>query len=297
MTMRVAHATDIHWQLPPSARELCTFKRALGTANLYLRGRRHHFQREVQDALVAHLVDAAPDLVLITGDLTATALRSEFALARERLAPVLDRFPTFVIPGNHDVYTPGAWRERRIEAHFGEFMGEGGPVRRVDVGSVTCLGLDPNRPTWLLASGVLPEDQLDGLRDALADPALADRIVVLCIHYPILDRHGHLYDGVNHGLRNAGALVEVLRQAPVRPALIVHGHEHHGYAVDLDLDGARVPIRNCGSSGYAWMPARGRAAATNIYTLDRAGLRHTERFLYDGERFAPEPGGAYATGR
>lgn len=296
--MRIVHATDIHWQEPPYWR-LLNRKRVLGTANLYLRGRRHQFAERVQEALVEHIVSLEPDLVLITGDLTAQALPVEFEKARKALAPVLERFPTFVIPGNHDVYTLGAHREQRVHTWFGEWMGLHGEacVGRLDVGDVTCLGLDPNRPTWLSASGFLPAEQLDELARILADPELRDRFVVLCIHYPVLDRRGAVYDGRDHGLLNARDLIRVLQEAPVRPGLMVHGHEHHGFHVKLPLNGAEVPIYNCGSSGQAFLPAMGRAAAMNLYTVRSGELQDVERFMFDGERFSPEPGGAYATGR
>lgn len=295
--MRIAHATDIHWYAPPGVGDLTSFKRAIGTANLLLRGRRRNFDRAVQQALVAHLAALEPDLVILTGDFTATALDAEFALAREDLGPLLDRFPTFVIPGNHDVYTAAALRDRPFEAVFGPWMGHGGPVRRLDVGDVTVLGLDPNRPLWLFASGEIPEDQLTHLEQLLADPALATRHVVLALHYPILDRRGALYDGADHGLVNAGRLVEILRAAPTLPALILHGHEHHGFRVELPLGDRSVPIVNCGSSGHTFQPERRRAAAAALYTLGAPGVLAVERFLHDGERFAPEPGGAFATGR
>ena len=296
--MRIAHVTDIHWQNPPSMVELLTLKRALGSANLYLAGRRHHFQRSVQTALVQHLEALEPDLVVITGDLTATATESEFQTARDALDPVLQRFPTFVIPGNHDVYTPGARRARRIRRHFEPWMGlESGPVGRLDVADVTVLGLDPNRPTWIQASGEVPDVQLEALAGVLRHPDLADRHVILAIHYPLLDRRGAIYDNAKHGLLNARALIEVLRAAPKKPALILHGHEHHGFQVPLDLDGTQVTISNCGSSGYAYLPKKGRAACMNVYNFGAGGLGETERYMFDGTGFSPEPGGAYATGR
>lgn len=296
--MRIAHITDIHWMEPPYWKVLNS-KRVLGTANLYLRGRRHHFTERVQGALIAHLLELEPDLVLITGDLTAQALPLEFEKAKRALTPVLERTPVFVIPGNHDVYTLGAQRDRRIHTWFGDWMGlsDGSHIGRLDVGDVTCLGLDPNRPTWLSASGWLPPEQLEDLSDTLALPELADRFVILCMHYPLLDRHGEIYDGRNHGLLNARELIAVLDAAPHRPSLIVHGHEHHGFHVDLQLTDAAVPIYNCGSSGYAFMPTARRAAAMNVYQVDGAQLAGVDRYLFDGERFAPEAGGAYATGR
>lgn len=296
--MKIAHATDIHWMEPPYWKALHS-KRWIGTANLYLRGRRHHFAEHVQQALVTHIVGLEPDLVLITGDLTAQALPAEFEKAKAALTPVLTRFPTFLVPGNHDLYTLGAQREQRIRAWFGDWMGQGSSrqIGRLDLESVTVFGLDPNRPTWLSASGRLPTHQLGQLEEALSDPALCGRLVVVCIHYPVLDRHGAVYDGYNHGLLNARALIALFERALVKPSLLVHGHEHHGFHVALPVGDGTVPVFNCGSSGYAFLPARRRAAAMNVYTTEGDRLVGVDRYLYDGERFAPEPGGAYATGR
>jgi 3',5'-cyclic AMP phosphodiesterase CpdA len=296
--MRIAHATDIHWFVPPRLLDLRSFKRTIGTANLYLRGRRHHFPEEVQTALVDFLRSLAPDLVCLTGDLTSTALPAEFEKARNALAPLLASVPTFVIPGNHDVYTPGAQRERRMQQWFGEWMhiGEGG-LGSMDLGATTVLGLDPNRPTRISASGCIPAAQLEALAVALRRPDLADRSVVLCVHYPLFDRRGALYDNWEHGLRNVADLVQVFAEAPRRPDLILHGHEHHGYRSAVALpDGTSIPVFNSGSSGYA-NPAKGRGAAVNVYDLAPGQPLAVERFLYGTDGFAPEPGGAYGTGR
>jgi 3',5'-cyclic AMP phosphodiesterase CpdA len=295
--MRVAHITDIHWMVPPSLRDL-NIKRVFGTANLYLMGRKDHFSEAAQSALMAHVMALSPDLLIITGDLTAQALPQEFAKARNALQPVLDRVPTFVIPGNHDVYTKGAAREDRIRSVFGHWMGQpSASMTRLDCGEVTCLGLNPNRPMVFRSSGLVPEQQLEDLARELRRPELEGRCVILCIHYPLLDRHGAVYDGSRHGLLNASALIEVLQQAPQRPDMILHGHIHHGFHVGLELEAATVPIYNCGSSGYAFMPDKRRAGAMNVYDIAGGELTGVERYLYDGERFTKEPSGPYGTGR
>jgi 3',5'-cyclic AMP phosphodiesterase CpdA len=294
--MRIAHVTDVHWMVPPRVWDM-TPKRAIGFANLFMLGRRHHFQEEVQAALMEHILQLEPDVFLLTGDLTGTALDAEFEKARGALAPVLERFPSLVLPGNHDVYTRGAQRTHRMAEWFSEWMGlSTPPLARLDVGGVVVFGLDPNRPQLLSASGRLPDDQLIALAEALADPTLKGRFVVLCLHYPILDRHGAVYDNASHGLRNASALIEVLEQAPCKPDLVLHGHEHHGFRVNLTLSSGSVPIFDCGSSGYAYMPDRGRAAAMNVYSVADATLASVERYIYDGSGFSPEEGGAYSTG-
>lgn len=295
--LRVAHATDIHWFAPPPLSRLAG-KRLLGSANLYLARRRFHFDRAVQDALVQQLVDLAPDAVIITGDLTAQALPEEFALAREQLEPVLASTPTLVQNGNHDVYTGGSARDRRLGQWFGPWLHvpEGDTVARMDVGPLTVLGLDPCRPHWS-ASGRVPAAQLQRLREILDDDALLDRIVLLALHYPVVDRGGALYDGTHHGLRNADALVEVLRASQTRPTAILHGHKHHGYVGRVDLGDAAVPTYDPGASGYAYLPDEARAACMNVYNIDEDGTLAVDRYRYTGSGFEPEAGGAYATGR
>jgi 3',5'-cyclic AMP phosphodiesterase CpdA len=292
--IRVVHATDIHWFVPPRLRQLAS-KRLIGSVNLYLRGRRHHFDDRVQDALVRSMLDAAADVVLISGDLTAQAIHREFELALAKLSPLLAR-PALVQAGNHDVYTRGSSTHDRIAQHFGPWLHRRPDgLARLDLPGLTILGLDPNRP-HPLASGRVPEAQLAALPAALADTR-PDDAVILSLHYPILDRHGRLYDGWTHGLENASALVEVLRRSARKPTLIVHGHQHHGYRVALDLGDVQVPIVDPGSGGYAYEPERDRAACFCVYTFEGPRLVEVERHRHTERGFAPEPGGAFATGR
>ncbi|MCA9159427.1 MAG: metallophosphoesterase, partial [Planctomycetales bacterium] len=57
---------------------------------------------DVAEAALASCVRLAPDLLVVSGDLTQRARREQFEAARD----YLQRFPTIprlVIPGNHDV--------------------------------------------------------------------------------------------------------------------------------------------------------------------------------------------------
>jgi 3',5'-cyclic AMP phosphodiesterase CpdA len=294
--VRLLHATDVHWFAPPGWGDV-SVKRVFGTANLYLRGRRRSYDPAVQRELVAHLLAERPDAVLISGDLTAQALDEEFRLAREALDPLLRSVPTLVIPGNHDVYAPDA--KGRLRRWFGPWCGGDGPVARLDVGPLTLLGLDTNRPTWLTADGRVPQDQRDALRAALHDPGLRDRTVVLALHHPPVDRRGAPYVAWSHGLVDSPALAELLAGCPRRPDLVCCGHVHHGFRADWTLpDGSVVPVIDCGSSGHAHEPERGRAAACAAYTFGATGAGFgVERWLHDGARFVPEAGGAFASGR
>jgi 3',5'-cyclic AMP phosphodiesterase CpdA len=239
-----------------------------------------------------------PDLVIITGDLTAQAIPAEFVKARAALEPILSKFATFVIPGNHDMYTWGAYRSRRIERYFAPWMGLDAhrPVGRLDLGEITVLGLDPNRP-GMAGSGELPQAQLTRLAEMLEDPSLSGRYVVLAVHYPIVNARGEPYDGWGHGLRNARALIDVLDRAQKRPDLVLHGHKHQGHHAQITLtDRRQIEVFNPGSSGYVYDLDAKRAAAVNEYVIDEGHLVRFERHMYDGRHFVLESGGAYATG-
>ncbi|MBW2255274.1 MAG: hypothetical protein JRI25_11825 [Deltaproteobacteria bacterium] len=208
---------------------------------------------------------------------------------------MLDRFPTLVLPGNHDVYTRGAARQKRIQQFFRPWMGlDGNPgsVARLDVGPLTLLGLDPNHP-GVLSSGFLPPEQLQGLDEVLRSPVLADRTVILGLHYPVLDRAGRLYARFDHGLRNVADLVALLEAAPVA---ILHGHRHHGYRTELRLGEDRIPSFDPGSGGLAPRPRQRRIACMNLYEVGDDGSIEVERYVYGATGFQPEPGGPYASG-
>jgi len=296
LTLRVAHISDVHWTSLPGVRQL-PFKRALGTANLYLGGRRHHFSSETRAALMEHILTAQPDLLVFSGDITAQALDSEFEMAKTALSPILETIPTFIIPGNHDVYTWGAQKTNRVHKHFGQWMYKSDDIQMLADDRFVVIGLDPNRPHLILSSGRVPKAQLLQLAHILEGLQGDSRPVILAIHYPILCRRGSIYNGLRHGLLNAQALIDVLDAAPRQPDIILHGHEHHGYTVDLPLSGRPVPIFNCGSSGYAYMPDLRRAGATNIYSFQSNEITQVERFMFDGTAFTAEKGGAYSTGR
>ena len=121
-------------------------KRAVGMIEL-LAGRARKFRLERLREVVEQVSGLAPDHVLITGDLTTTALADEFRDARAALAPLLaDPSRVTVIPGNHDRYTTGSVRHRQFEEWFGAFAPPGPyPWLRPLDGETAILGLDATR--------------------------------------------------------------------------------------------------------------------------------------------------------
>ncbi len=291
--MRVLHFTDLHLYRPPSLRGLMS-KRLLGAANLYLARRVDHFSQRSIEALVRAVLEASPEICLCSGDLTGMASPDEFEEILTLLDPILQRFPTAMIPGNHDVYTRGASRERRFERSFGAWSGGGDypALHRFD--GLRVIGLDAARPHPLLASGHLPDDQIARLGTLLEEPC--EDFTILMLHYPLRGRDGEPYGSASRHLDNAAELEALLKRQP-GVDLIVHGHEHHGFHTELDTPRGPIPIYDPGAGGRSFAPARNETAHFNVYDIQEGRLASVERWALDGERFAPEPGGPYASGR
>lgn len=289
--MRVVHLTDLHVQCAPRFADLWG-KRLIGSANLYLFGRQSHFTAAAQAAAVEAACALKPDAVVITGDISAQALDSEFEQARALLEPLIQLAPTVVIAGNHDTYVredaPGA----RLRRWFGDCMGAEAPSLR-RIGDVAFLHIETCR-TALLSSGHCDPDQLPRATELLQDAD--DCFVFLCQHYPLRGRDGEPYGPSTRNLSNAAELEAWIGDNDAVDA-ILHGHEHHGFRGALTAGGRTVPILDPGASGYAFLPDQRRTAHFNVYDVDGGGLHAVDRYSFDGERFVAEAGGAYATGR
>jgi 3',5'-cyclic AMP phosphodiesterase CpdA len=220
--------TDIHfWQYARNPLELFS-KRLLGTASLLVR-RARKFRLERVEEVVAKVMSLEPDHILITGDLTTTALPAEFRAARRALEPwFVEPQRATVVPGNHDRYTLGAHRDRRFEQFFGEFSPASTYpwLRFLDQGTAI-LGLDPTRP-GLTARGRLPELQLEQARELVGGVNQPIRRLVVACHYPLDAPDDHRRDLASKELINA----EPLRQwlASVGPHLYCCGHVHAAWA-------------------------------------------------------------------
>ena len=248
--MRVVHISDLHfWHITLNPRQLLG-KRLLGMSNLFL-NRAWNFRMESMPALVDRIQGISPDHLLITGDLTSTALEEEFRAARRALIPLNPSAPFLsVVPGNHDRYTRESARSRLFEKYFGEFAPA--PVypwlKRLgeDVG---ILASDPTHPNPISAPGTMTTEQILKATELLhAAKPRPERLIVAC-HYPIALPAG-IVEGRGHGLRGARELQAFL--ARESPALYCHGHIHASWAFSpqslprtLCLDpGAALKIRN-----------------------------------------------------
>ncbi|MCP3139043.1 metallophosphoesterase family protein [Pyxidicoccus xibeiensis] len=259
--MRFVHCSDVHitedyFALP--LRRL-GWRRWVALAELTVGGRAKRYARAPQ-ALSAIVRDAQAhraDHFILSGDLTAYALEGEFSGARQALGPLADdpRRCT-VIPGNHDVFTPGSHRTGRFARHFGHLLESDLPEHRRE-GSfpfVRLLGdeaavvglLSARVPaTPGLSFGTIGPAQLEGLAAVLADSRLDGRAVLVVVHHAPLTSKGRA-DRWHHGLRDAEALLRLL---PGPRFAVLHGHIHKRYHHPATAD--RPHIFGAGSSTEA----------------------------------------------
>ncbi len=226
--MRIVHLSDIHvWRIALNPLRWLS-KRPVGTIEL-LTGRARRFRLERLSAVVDHVLGLSPDHVLITGDLTTTALSSEFAAAKLALAPLLsDPSRATVLPGNHDRYTTGSVYFRKFEGAFGEFAPRlAYPWLKPLDSETAILGLDPTR-SHLTARGFLPPAQLaEAERLIREENGSIKRLIVAC-HYPVVAPPEYERELAKKRLVNGEGLRSWL--STIGPHLYCCGHVHAAWA-------------------------------------------------------------------
>jgi 3',5'-cyclic AMP phosphodiesterase CpdA len=245
--VRFIHLSDVHvWRYAWKPWKLFS-KRAVGMLEL-VSGRAGRFRLERLAEVVQRIEALKADHLLITGDLTTTALPHEFRDAREALGPLLgDPERATVIPGNHDRYTWGSVRSKEFEAHFGTFAPR--PtfpwLKRIDA-RTAILGLDPTR-SHLSATGRLPEAQFAEARALLADEATRpERLIVAC-HYPLEAPKLWAGELVSKRMKNAPEVEAWL--SSLGPHLYCCGHVHAAWA----FRPRAIPGQLCLNSGAPLM--------------------------------------------
>lgn len=276
--VRLAHFSDVHISnVPGTLLKMWWGKRILGGANMLLR-RRWHMLNANLPLLVEHVLEQQPDGVLITGDLSTTALNEEFARARELLKPLYERLPMVTIPGNHDIYTPGVQRARRYEKHFADFHGEssersGYPFVSSIAEGVVCIGLNTSVPTGVTGAwGVISDEQMRSLPHLLESHA--DQFRVLMIHHFLQDKHGT--PGLPaRGIRNRDELLQILEQHGAE--VILHGHEHACYQYTVPGPSEPIPVLNSGPATFQ-SDKPNKQAGYQMLTIEGGELKSLVRY-------------------
>src|SRR5690606_17846578 len=113
--LRIALIGDLHhYRIRCTPLDLMG-KRIVGQTNLWL-NRQFAFKRALLKPLLERVPRIKPDRILLTGDVTTTSQYHEFTEVADLLRPLSDQFPVQLVPGNHDRYTFGSARIKRVES-------------------------------------------------------------------------------------------------------------------------------------------------------------------------------------
>lgn len=217
--------------------------------------------RAIVEALLASLNQNRPDLVIVSGDLTQRARRSEFAEARRFLDRI--KVPQLVIPGNHDVplfdfmarfLTPF----RHYERHIGLI---GSVASSYADDEIAVLALNTAR-RLTGKNGRVSWKQMDEIRRVFRDtPKRCFKI--LATHHPLGEPEGGL--GLELVHRSRPALLAI-SEAGVNALLSGHHHRASSGAISIGTDaGHSILVVHAGTA----ISTRTRDADANTYNLLR----------------------------
>ncbi|HIA01406.1 MAG TPA: metallophosphoesterase [Myxococcales bacterium] len=284
--MRIAQLSDLHIfdSEGVMARDFVS-KRAIGGVNLLI-GRHKNHPLELAERLIADVTSQSLDHVVVTGDVTNLSLPGEFQRAAGLLRLIGGYDALTVIPGNHDIYTRGAEKQRRFESYFGHTLfgsdmdSEDRDFPAIkDLGEVLVIGLCSAFASSLLTSwGRVGDEQLSRLESQLSSGKYDNHFKVALVHHNIHQR-GFLAEKTAL-LKDRDEVVQRLLKLKVK--LLLHGHTHKAHRFEVSRDDHTMQIMGSGSSTWNSREPE-HCARYNIYTITDS-LESVRTRIYDHER-------------
>jgi 3',5'-cyclic AMP phosphodiesterase CpdA len=181
-------------------------------------------EKNIEDGIISDINNLAPDLLIVSGDLTQRARKSQYRKAKN----FLDRlnYRKIVIPGNHDIplFNIFARFVFPLTNYINIITPDLSPYYIDD--TIAVAGINTARSlTW--KSGRISVEQINFLKQKLC--SLDDSIFkVVVTHHPFIPPPGDL--GIKLVGRSARAL-QIIDKCSVD--LLLAGHLHQGYDGDV----------------------------------------------------------------
>lgn len=213
-----------------------------------------HFGTEVANSpmiLLQDIYQLAPDIIVVSGDLTQRATTRQFQLAQNFLKE-LANYPILCVPGNHDIalyrfierfFYPYFKYNRWIKSEFGmEYVDE--QLAILGINSVT-----PFKPM----GGYITQKQLTDVQTYFQSHSQKTKIVVM---------HHNLISSERHKIINdAEKILQIFAQNNIH--CVLSGHIHHAYVELLKRNFAQNNLYII----TAGTPVSSRTLEPNSYNL------------------------------
>jgi 3',5'-cyclic AMP phosphodiesterase CpdA len=241
-----------------------------------------HFGRERQPlvrALIEEINDSTPELVAVSGDLTQSARRREFAATRDFLAQLTP--PVLVVPGNHDVPDWDVIRRLlRPWRRYGRYITED-MYPSYSSPTLAVLGLNSARrwsPHTDWSRGRLSPRQMDEV-ERFFSGAEPDAARVVVVHHPFIAHELVIGRGV---IGRKEMALQCFGQSQVDLMLSGHLHIHHSETMAAEA-GGRTLVAAQAATTLSDRLVAGYANSFNAIEIDRERIRIDIRcWLDDG---------------
>lgn len=238
-----------------------------------------HFGRvdyAIVDGLVKIINEIAPNLVVLSGDLTQRARSAQFIEARA----FLDKLPTpqIVVPGNHDIpmhnvfarfATPLDKYKKYITADLQPFYADE---------EIAVVGINTAR-SLTVKDGRINETQIAGIREKMCSLP-ADIIKIIVTHHPFDLPEGF---GEKDIVGRADLAMKTLAECGADVFLAGHMHISHvgNTATRYKIDGHSALVIQAGTATST--RGRGEANSFNVLRIEKARLI-VERLEWQAEK-------------
>lgn len=217
----IAHISDIHLPLETIKFSKMSLFNKRFLSFLSWKKRRFSLQKQILDIIINDITHHAPDLLLISGDLTNLALPEEFRQAAEWLHHLPFKNIN-VIPGNHDTLVHTQWYNSHAlwtpwtkAYRFKDY-----PIL-TRYGSIAIIGVNTAIPTLpFFANGQIGKNQLERLQCVLRQTKKEKLFRIVVLHHPVVS--GIVSE--RKALKDRKYLQQILRNEGVE--MILYGHVH-----------------------------------------------------------------------
>jgi 3',5'-cyclic AMP phosphodiesterase CpdA len=284
----IAHISDLHFL-------------SSGYPKLIRNGLRRlklQYQDEtILDAMVIHLRECKPDILVVSGDLTTLGDRASMAEASAFLARLVEACSIhshdrqIITPGNHDTIQQYFFRRPRA---FEQVFTNQRDYRTFDVAGthLAIFSFDSSIREGRLPRGLFRANKgkvsgraFNAFNDNLKKEDVPTFKIAILHHHPLPIPYKNV-----HGLtvmENGGAFIAHMQSRGVN--LILHGHEHYPYSCTYRFDLTQHPVIVAAAGACLYDKNNNNPGSFNIIQIHPEDHVSVTQVTYYETGFNPEP--------